>query len=101
MTTKTTCEYRVEVKGPRRLQDSDGTASVSTTTIAKAYCGARCIGRFSGIHAQKQAEALIVMAQAGATEASLSLCAADIGRAALHELSVKYHPEFDEISSCI
>ena len=99
MTTKTTCEYRVEVKQPERRVDNN--INTSTTTIAKAYCGAHCIGRFSGIHAQKQAEALIALAQAGATEASLSLCAADIGRAALHELSVKYHPEFDEISSCI
>ncbi len=97
MTTTTNEIYAVRVSHPK--QSGDG--STSTTTIAKAYCGSRCIGRFSGIHAQKQAEALIVMAQAGATEASLSLCAADIGRAALHELSVKYHPEFDEISSCI
>ena len=83
-----TNEYRVEVKQPK--QNDAGNSS--TTTIAKAYCGARCIGRFSGIHAQKQAEALIALAQAGATEASLSLCAADIGRAALHEKSLKDHP---------
>lgn len=88
MTTKTTPEYRVEVKQPSRNHDGNS----STTTIAKAYCGSRCIGRFSGIHAEKQAEALIVIAQAGATEASLSLCAADIGRAALHEKSLKDHP---------
>ena len=92
-----TNEYRVQVKQPNRNDDGNS----STATIAKAYCGARCIGRFSGIHAEKQAEALIALAKGGATEASLSLCAADIGRAALHELSVKYHPEFDEISSCI
>ena len=97
MTTKITCEYRVEVKQPKQNDDRDS----STTTVAKAYCGSRCIGRFSGIHAQKQAEALIALAQGGATEASLSLCAADIGRAALHEMSLKDHPEFDEISSCI
>lgn len=81
-------EYMVRVSHPK--QSSDG--STSTATIAKAYCGARCIGRFSGIHAERQAEALVTLAMSGATEASLSLCAADIGRAALHEMSLKDHP---------
>jgi hypothetical protein len=80
---KTICEYRVAVKHPKQ---NDGGNS-STATIATAYHGTRCIGRFSGIHAKEQAEALIVLAQAGATEASLSLCAADI--------------EFSEISGCM
>ena len=85
--------YAVRVSHPK--QSSDG--STSTATVAKAYCGARCIGRFSGIHAKKQAEALITLAQSGATEASLSLCAADIGRAALHEKSLKHHPFLIEV----
>ena len=75
-------EYRVE----------DGEPSTSSTTVAKAYHGNRCIGRFTGIHAEKQAEAPVALTEGGATEASLSQCAADIGRAALHEKSLKDHP---------
>lgn len=90
-------EYRVEVKTPTRQQVEDGDSSTSSTTVAKAYHGNRCIGRFTGIHAEKQAEALVALAEAGATEASLSLCAADIGRAALHEKSLAYHPLLMEV----
>ena len=90
-------EYRVEVKTPTRQQVEYGDSSTSSTTVAKAYHGNRCIGRFTGIHAEKQAEALVALAEAGATEASLSLCAADIGRAALHEKSLKDHPLLLEV----
>lgn len=90
-------EYRVEVKTPTRQQVEDGDSSTSSTTVAKAYHGNRCIGCFTGIHAEKQAEALVALAEAGATEASLSLCAADIGRAALHEKSLKDHPLLLEV----
>ncbi len=90
-------EYRVEVKKPKREDGHQGDSSTSSTTVAKAYHGNRCIGRFTGIHADKQAEALIALAWAGATEASLSLCAADIGRAALHEKSLKDHPLLLEV----
>lgn len=90
-------DYRVEVKKPTRQQVEDGDSSTSSTTVAKAYHGTRCIGRFTGIHAKRQAEALVALAEAGATEASLSLCAADIGRAALHEKSLKEHPLLLEV----
>lgn len=90
-------EYRVEVKTPTRQQVEDGDSSTSSTTVAKAYHGNRCIGRFTDIHAEKQAEVLVALAEAGATEASLSLCAADIGRAALHEKSLKNHPLLLEV----
>lgn len=90
-------EYRVEVKKPKREDGYQGDSSTSSTTVVKAYHGARCIGRFTGIHAVKQAEALVALAEAGATEASLSLCAADIGRAALHEKSLKDHPLLLEV----
>lgn len=90
-------DYRVEVKKPTRQQVEAGEPSTSSTTVAKAYHGTRCIGRFTGIHAERQAEALVALAEAGATEASLSLCAADIGRAALHEKSLKDHPLLLEV----
>ena len=93
----TMTEYRVEVKTPTRQQVENGESSTSSTTVAKAYHGTRCIGRFTGIHAEKQAEALVALAEGGATEASLSLCAADIGRAALHEKSLKDHPLLLEV----
>lgn len=90
-------EYRVEVKVPKQEFDAENGASTSSSTVAKAYHGTRCIGRFTGIHAEKQAEALVALAEGGATEASLSLCAADIGRAALHEKSLKDHPLLLEV----
>jgi hypothetical protein len=87
-------DYSIEVNKPFAKDTSDGMVSLTTAT---AWNEGRCIAKFSGIHARQQCEAVVVMHRAGATEASLELCAADIGRAALHERSLKHHPMLLEV----
>jgi len=96
---KTTDELKIT---RARLKKQDPFIDETQTAIAyraKVYRGKKCIADFTGPHAEAQAEMLLNMAQAGAKEATDAKCAADVGRAAVHERSLKDHPILLEVGA--
>jgi len=94
---KTTDELRIVTA---RVKNQDRSVDRTQTAIAyraKVYRGSKCIADFTGPHAEAQAESLLKMAQAGAREAADTQCAADIGRAEVHQRSLAEHPILLEV----
>ena len=59
--------------------------------------GSTCIADFEGPHSEQQANAVLQMALAGATEASLANCVLDIGMAAVQKRSLEDQPILIEV----
>jgi len=83
-----------------RVKTQDRSVDRTQTAIAyraRVYRGKKCIADFTGPHAEAQAALLLRMAQNGAKEATDARCVADVGRAAVHERSLKDHPILLEV----
>lgn len=94
---KTTDELTIAAA---RVKTQDRSVDRTQTAIAyraKVYRGKKCIADFTGPHAEAQATLLLKMAQNGAKEATDAKCVADVGRAAVHERSLKDHPILLEV----